>query len=269
MSETRTGHRAVVTGGARGLGAAVAARLVQAGWSVVLLDQDRAAGRAQAERLQALGPTWFVPFDAADSAAAGPAVAAAVERLGGLDLLVCAAHQSCERPVEQISPADWDRVIGTDLNGAFFPVQAAVAHLAAGVDPCVVHLSAVQARVASGLHAVYAAAMAAVAAVSRSLAAELAPLGVRCCCVSPYTVLTESTRDRLAEPGWRELQESTVLSGGIMTAPELADLVHQIVTEPSLFNACDIVLDGGMNIFRERPTVSPYQSNAPGEVGRR
>ncbi|MDR1212542.1 MAG: SDR family oxidoreductase [Propionibacteriaceae bacterium] len=267
MTETRTGRRAVVTGGARGLGASVAARLTQAGWSVALLDQDIAAGQAQAERLSQSGPAWFVPFDAAGDAQ-GP-IEAAAERLGGVDLLVCAAHQGLERPVERISQADWDRVIGVDLNGAFFPVQAAVAHLAAGVDPCVIHLSAVQARVASGLHAVYSAAMAAVAAVSRSLAAELAPLGIRCCCVSPYTVLTESNRDRLEEPGWRQLQESTVLNGGIMTGPELADLVYQIVTGPGLFNACDIVLDGGMNIFRERPTASPYQSSASGEVSRR
>jgi NAD(P)-dependent dehydrogenase (short-subunit alcohol dehydrogenase family) len=248
------------------LGAAVADRLARAGWRIALLDHDVEAGQARAERLNALAPTWFVPYDAAGGDASA-AIEAAAERLGGVDALVCAAHLSCEKPVERISQADWDRVLDVDLNGAFFPVQAARDYLVAGTDPCVVHLSSAQARVGTGLHAVYSAAMAAVAALSRSLAAELAPLGVRCCCVSPYTVSTESNQARFQDPDWRRLQESSVLNGAVIQAPELAELVYQIVAGPvGLFNACDIVLDGGMHVFRERPTVSPYQSADPGKV---
>lgn len=259
MQRTNASKLAVVTGGASGVGRSVAAHLATAGYSVCILDRDSVAGQDAAAEISAVSPARFLPFDAADHEGIAAAVQAAAETLGGIDLLVCCAHESCEKPVEQITEADWDRVVGTDLGGAFFTAQAAVPYLEQSAHGCIVFVSSIHARIASGAHAVYSTAMAGVAAVGRSLAAELAPQGIRCCAVSPYTVLTDSNRARLDEPGWRELQESTVLNGGIMSPADLAALICFVASdEGRILNACDIAVDGGMNVFREKPTVSAY-----------
>lgn len=257
MSEKK---RALITGGAAGIGKSVAMSLAEGGYRVCILDRDEKRGKAVVEEINTACEAYFMGYDVTDYDGTSRAVAAAGELLGGIDLVVCCAHESCEKPVEEITIEDWDRVVDTDLVGAFFPAQAAVPYLAKSKSACIIHVSSIHGRIGSGAHSVYSAAMAGVSAMSRSLAYELAPQGIRCCAVSPYTVLTESNRERLAEPGWQELQESTVLNGGIMSPEELADLVCYLASEDGrIFNACDIAVDGGMNFFRERPTVSAYQ----------
>lgn len=259
MSET-TRKKAIVTGGAAGLGRATALRLAMDGYAVAVLDADTAAGHRTAGRVADLSEGHFLPCDVTEPARVHQAVDQAVALLGGLDLLVCAAHQECEKPVEQVTEADWDRVVGTDLVGALMTAQAALRHLRAAGGGCIVLLSSVHARIGSGVHAAYSSAMAGLAAAGRSLAAELAPDRIRVCTVSPYTVVTESTEVRLADPRWRELQESTVLDARVPAAAEVADVIAFVASEQGeVFNASDLVVDGGMSQFRERPAVSAYQ----------
>jgi len=257
MSEKK---RALITGGASGIGKSVAMRLAGDGYKVCIFDRDDQKGIAALGQLKAAAEAYFIRYDVTDYDGARKAVDSAAELLGGIDLVVCCAHESCEMPVENITPEDWDRVVGTDLVGAFFPAQAAVSYLEKSGNGCIIHVSSIHGRIGSGAHAAYSAAMAGVSAMSRSLAYELAPKGIRCCAVSPYTVLTDSNRGRLDEPGWRELQEATVLNGGIMSPDEVADVIRYIASDDGrIFNACDIAVDGGMNMFRERPTVSAYK----------
>ncbi|WP_036921744.1 SDR family NAD(P)-dependent oxidoreductase [Propionicicella superfundia] len=259
MPEDTTRRTAVVTGGAGGLGRSIAERLTADGYAVCIADADAASGAATALALAAGGEAHFLACDVRDPEEVARVMDAAAARLGGIDLLVCCAHEGCERPVEEITVADWDRTIGTDLTGGFLAAQAAVPHLARSERACIIHVSSIHARIGSGVHAAYAAAMAGLSALDRCLAAELAPLGIRCCTVSPYTVLTDSTRPRLTEPGWEALQRSTVLNDAIMRPEDLADVVRLVASdEGRVLNACDLAVDGGMSIFREKPAVSAY-----------
>lgn len=246
MSENK---KAVITGGASGLGKAAALKLSQEGYDVVVIDRLKD------------GPfkDGYICCDISDASAAAGAVDAAAHKLGGIDVIVCAAHESLESPVEEIREKDWDRVFGTDLIGNFFAARAAVPYLRQSANPCIIQISSVHARIGSGVHAAYSAAMAGVAAMSRSLAAELQPDGIRCCTISPYTVITESTAPKLADPEWEKLMRSTVPNDGLMQPEEFAEIVSYIASEKGrIFNANDLVVDGGMNVFRERPVVSAY-----------
>lgn len=262
MTEHTTRRRAIVTGGGAGIGRATALRLARDGYAVCVLDVDTVAGRATAQQVGRRTTGHFLPCDVTRLDQAEQVVAEAVQLLGGLDLLVCAAHAECVAPVEQITEADWDRVTRTDLSGPAFLARAAAPALAVGGDGCIVLVSSIHARIGSGAHAAYSAAMAGLAALGRSLAAELAPDGVRCCTVSPYAALTESTRSRYTDPQWRELHESTVLSGRIMSADEVADVIRFTASSAGqVFNASDVAIDGGMSVFRERPAVSAYATS--------
>lgn len=254
-------RKAVVTGGAAGIGRAVTLRLARDGYDVAVLDRDEVNGRRVGDHLQELEAGFFLPYDVTDYDQAPSVLDQAAEQLGGVDLLVCCAHVECIKPVEAICPDDWDRVVGTNLGGAVFTSRAASGHLADSSDGCIVLVSSIHARIASGAHAVYSAAMGGLAAAGRSLAAELEPVGVRCCTVSPYTALTESNRHRLDDPKWRELQESTVLGGRIMEPDDVAEVVSFVASGAGrVFNASDLAVDGGMSVFRERPATSAYAS---------
>lgn len=251
-------RRAVVTGGGRGIGRSVALRLSSAGCVVCIFDVRGLAGSAATP---GDGTAHFVPCDIRDREQVTAAMATAASLMGGIDLVVCCAHEASEKPVERITEEDWDAVMGTDLTGGFLTAQAAIPHLAKAEHPCIIHVSSIHGRIGSGVHALYSAAMAGLSALDRCLAAELSSCGIRACTISPYTVLTESNRARLDEPGWEELQRSTVLNDSIMGPDELAEIIFFVASEEGrILNACDIPVDGGMNVFRERPTVSAYAS---------
>lgn len=255
MAENR---KAVITGGASGLGKAVALNFVDNGYDVAIIDRTSCEELAWFQNLQP-GCRNSICCDISDVVAAKKAVDDAARKLGGIDVIVCAAHESLESPVEAIQEKDWDRVFQTDLIGNFFAAKAAVNYLKKSDNPSIISISSVHARIGSGVHAAYSAAMAGVAAMNRSLAAELQPLGIRCCTVSPYTVVTESVAIRLTDPEWQKLMRSTVLNDGLMRPGEFASIISYLASEKGrIFNANDLIIDGGMNVFRERPTVSAY-----------
>lgn len=258
MPETTTPRTAAVTGAASGVGRAVAHRLAEDGYTVHLIDRDAEKGAAAAQSVSAVSAARFFASDVSHPEEIAKTFES-IGSLGPLDVLVCCAHQVCEKPVEDITEADWDAVIGTNLDGGFFTAQAAIPHMLRASDPVMVHVSSIHGRIGSGAHAAYSASMAGLAALDRCLAAELQDHSVRCCTVSPYTVLTESNRSRLSEAGWGDLQRQTVLNDDIMSPEELADVIA-LITSPDgrVLNACDSAVDGGMHIFRERPTVSAY-----------
>ncbi|MFK4144667.1 SDR family NAD(P)-dependent oxidoreductase [Streptomyces sp. NPDC004065] len=195
------GHAALVTGAARGIGAATARRLAREGARVLVTDIDRAEAERTAAALRQAGLTAAAhPLDVADRASVEAAVAYAVGTFGSLDVLVnCAAHCSPDTPLFEDGPDDvWARDLDVTLTGAYRCCRAALPHLAASGRGAVVCIGSVNGVQDFGNHA-YSAAKAGLASLTRTLAGHAAARGVRVNLVMPGTVRTSAWEGRDAE----------------------------------------------------------------------
>lgn len=209
MTMDLTGRVAMVTGGSRALGAATAARLAAQGVAVGVGGRDRAAidrvvAGIRADGGRALG----VPADATDAAALAAAFAALTDEFGPVDLLAAfAGGNGRPRPTEEVEPDEWRRVIEGDLTATFLTIRAALPAMLERERGAIVTMASSAGRLPSQAAAAYAAAKAGVVMLSKHLAAEMGPRGIRVNCLAPSAVLnekmsaamSEEQRDRLAE----------------------------------------------------------------------
>jgi NAD(P)-dependent dehydrogenase (short-subunit alcohol dehydrogenase family) len=195
------GYVALVTGAGQGIGEAVVRRLAGEGARVLVTDLDgERAERAAARVREAGGVAEGLACDVADRAAVEAAVAHAVEHFGALDVLVNCAY-SCHRDVpcfEDEPDEHWARDLDVTLTGAFRCARAALPHLAAaGGRGAIVNIGSVNGEQDFGNHA-YSAAKAGLASLTRTLAGDAAPRGVRVNLVAPGTVHTPAWTGREA-----------------------------------------------------------------------
>ncbi|MEW1753265.1 SDR family NAD(P)-dependent oxidoreductase [Streptomyces angustmyceticus] len=187
------GYSALITGAGRGIGAATARRLAAEGARVLVTDLDGArAERVAAGIVEAGGTAEAMACDVGDRAAVDAAVARAVERFGGLDVLVnnaCRCHP--DTPLFEDEPdEEWAADLDITLGGAFRCARAALPHLAAaGGRGAIVNIGSVNGIQDFGNHA-YSAAKAGLASLTRTLSGRAAPRGVRVNLVAPGTVDT-------------------------------------------------------------------------------
>ncbi|MFF8958899.1 SDR family NAD(P)-dependent oxidoreductase [Streptomyces sp. NPDC014894] len=184
------GHAVLVTGAARGIGAATARRLAAEGARVLVSDRD--ADEA-AKTAATIPGAESVGCDVADPAQVEAAVAYAVERFGRLDVLVNNAFSAAEdTPLIEDQPDDtWQRDLDVCLTGAFRCVRAAMPHLEASGRGAIVSIGSVNAEMDFGGHS-YSAAKAGLASFTRTLAGDVGPRGVRVNQINPGTVRTRA-----------------------------------------------------------------------------
>ena len=189
------GKTALVTGGARGIGAATASRLAAEGADVVVADFDLAAAE---ETAAAIGGR-AVRCDVTSREEVAAAVAAAVEPGGRLDILVTCAGILRDNLLHKMTDDDWETVIDTHLRGTFLAVQEAQRHMVEQKDGAIVVISSTSALGNRG-QANYSAAKAGIQGLAKTLAIELGPFGITVNCVAPgfiVTAMTEQTAARL------------------------------------------------------------------------
>jgi 3-oxoacyl-[acyl-carrier protein] reductase len=188
------GQTALVTGGAKGIGAATAARLATEGAQVVVADFDEAAATETAERIGGRA----VRCDVTSRADVEAAVAAAAES-GRLDVLVTCAGIIRDNLIHKMTDDDWEAVIATHLRGTFLAAQAAQAVMTQQGGGSMVLVSSVSALGNRG-QANYSAAKAGLQGLTKTLAIELGRFGVRANCVAPgfiATAMTQQTAERI------------------------------------------------------------------------
>lgn len=194
---TLTGRRAVVTGGGRGLGWAIAARLAEAGADVVIGDIDEGLAILAAEELAQRHGVRVIgtAMDVTDSASVAAAADRAVTELGGLEIWVNNAGVFPSVPLLQMSDETWDHVFDVNARGVFAGAREAARRMAAagrgGVIVNIISTAGFRAS-APGL-AAYVGSKHAARGLTRELAVELAPLGIRVLGVAPSFVPTEGT----------------------------------------------------------------------------
>ncbi len=200
-----SGRRALVTGASRGIGARLALALAEAGAEVALTARSEEALGQVASSIRALGRVACVlAQDVADPEAAGPAVAAAEAALGPLDILVNNAGTEEVRPSEAVDAALWARILDTNLRGAFFMAQAAArSMIAGGRAGAIINLCSLASHVGIATAAPYTASKSGLLGLTRALATEWAPAGLRVNAVAPGYFRTAMTEPFYADPDWQ------------------------------------------------------------------
>ncbi len=241
---------ALVTGAAQGIGAAIAVALARDGYDCLLgssrssgalegtLDEVRATGR----RAEAL------VFDLRDPSRLAGVVEEAAAAFGGLGLLVNNAGVPLKKPALEIGPADWDRVMATNLTGTFFLTQAAGRWFSkAGQSGAVINVSSTHALVGMADRAAYGIAKAGIVQMTRMLAIEWAPLGIRVNAVAPGRVDTEARAGSFAQPGYLDSTLARIPMGRLGSVEEVASAVAYLARpEASYITGQVLVLDGGV-----------------------
>jgi NAD(P)-dependent dehydrogenase (short-subunit alcohol dehydrogenase family) len=185
------GKRVLITGGASGIGAATAARFLEEGSAVCVLDRD-AKGREQIQK-QLPGLAGTVAADVSNLKQVQVAFADAVKMMGGVDVLINNAGISIRHDFLKITPEEWDKIIAVNLTGVFYVAQTAARHMLERDGGIILQTASTNGVMGYPYYADYNAAKAGVIELTRSMALELAPK-IRVCAVAPGYVLTPMQR---------------------------------------------------------------------------
>jgi meso-butanediol dehydrogenase/(S,S)-butanediol dehydrogenase/diacetyl reductase len=183
--------RVLITGGASGIGAATAARFLEEGSAVVVLDRDAKARAQIYSQLPKLAGT--VDADVSNLKQVQSAFAEAVRLMGGVDVLINNAGISIRHNFLDITPEEWDKVIAVNLTGVFYMAQTAARHMFERGSGAILQTASTNGLVGYPFYADYNATKAGVIELTKSMALELAPK-VRVCAVAPGYVLTPMQR---------------------------------------------------------------------------
>lgn len=202
------GRAALVTGASRGLGLGMALALAEAGADVALVARGADRLRDAAERIEALGRRAIaLPADLGDANAAMRTVDQAADALGRLDVLVTAAALQVRKPALEVTPEDWDRLADVNLRSMYFTCQRAAHHMLAREQPedgvargKIITVASLTSAVAWPNVSVYAATKGGVAQMTKAMALEWAPLGIRVNAIGPGTFHTELTDALYSDP---------------------------------------------------------------------
>jgi NAD(P)-dependent dehydrogenase (short-subunit alcohol dehydrogenase family) len=181
------GRRVVITGGASGIGAEMVAAFAQQGAEVAFLDLNREAG----DRTAAATGSAFYPCDLTDIAALRAAIAAIEAGPGAIDVLVNNAGKDDRHAMAEVEPEDWRRALAFNLDHQFFATQAVAKGMAARGRGAIVMLGSVSWMRGRPNMVGYTTAKAAINGLTRTLARELGPSGIRVNCIVPGAIVTE------------------------------------------------------------------------------
>lgn len=247
MGDSLDGQVALVTGGARRVGAAIVRRLHGAGARVAL---HYRGSEADAKKLEAeleaarAGSVARIRRDLLEPGAAEALVAEAVERFGRLDLLVNNASIFYPRSIGRIEPRHWDELVGSNLRAPLFVAQAAAPHLKQARG-AIVNITDIHAERPLKGFALYSVAKGGLAALTRSLALELAP-EVRVNAVAPGAIAWPD--DDKFDNAERQRIVATTPLGRIGSPGDIAQAVHYLATAPFVTGHV-LAVDGGRSVF--------------------
>lgn len=247
-----SGKVAVITGAARGIGRACAERFLSEGAQVVIGDIDAARLAETARALGGPDRILAVPTDVSQKPEVDALIAAAVASFGRVDIMVNNAGIAIVRDYLDISPEEFDHVLGVNLKGAFLGTQAAARQMIAqGQGGVIVNMSSINSGLANPNLATYAISKGGMNQVTSTAAVSFAPHGIRVCGVGPGTIATEMIEGAFTK---RAGGNDTILSrtpiGRLGRPEEIASVVAFLASDDaSYFTGETIYPDGGRRVL--------------------
>lgn len=239
------GRRALVTGASRGIGRAIAEALAGAGADVAVTARDVSALADTVTAIEALGRKAFaLAQDVRDVAASQAAIDAAADRLGGLDILVNNAGYEEVTPSLEVTEAVWDRVVDTNLKGAFFAAQAAARRMTGGGS--IINLASLTSYVGVPTATPYGASKSGIVGMTHALATEWAGRSIRVNAIAPGYFRTAMTDVFYRDEGWQTAMLGKIPLGRFGALDDLAGAVIFLASDASAYltGQC-LPVDGG------------------------
>jgi 2-deoxy-D-gluconate 3-dehydrogenase len=245
-------RRALITGTSAGLGRAIAVALAREGYDLALTELDPAMLKDTLTD-PALANRQVAPIalDLRSQESITAAFERATRELGGLDLLVNNAGRALVRPVIEVTDAEWDDVIDTNLKGAFFLSQLFGRHCIANKRPgAIVSMASTHGMIGIPDRSVYGISKAGLIQMTRMLAIEWADRNIRVNAVAPTTVLTESRQKMLSDPKVRADMLSRIPTGRFATPEEIAAAVVYLASPGAAsVTGHTLMVDGGLTAY--------------------
>ncbi|HJN67417.1 MAG TPA: SDR family oxidoreductase [Pirellulales bacterium] len=241
------GHVAVVIGGTGVLGGAIAESLAQAGASVVIAGRNSQRGEVRVSAIESLGgKAAFLPVDATSRESVEGLLAATVEQFGRCDMLVNSAGVNSADPYFEIEEADFDRILDTNLKATHFGCQVFGRQMAEQGAGAILNIGSVSSHLPLSRVFTYSATKAAVVNLTKNVARELAPQGVRVNCLCPGFFPAEQNRKVLTPERVESILGKTPM-GRFGEANELAGAVLLLLAPiaGSFITGAEVYVDGG------------------------
>ncbi|MPT13636.1 MAG: glucose 1-dehydrogenase [Microbacterium sp.] len=247
-----TGKTALVTGATRGLGREFARALAEAGADVVVHGRDEAAAKETAAEIEVVGRrAWVVLGDLTERSSVDRIAAEAIEAVGGrLDILINNAGACIHRPALEVTDDEWAHVIDTNLTALWRLSQTVGAHMVARGSGSIVNVGSISAQIVNRpqMQPAYNASKAAVHHLTKSLAAEWAPAGVRVNAVAPGYIKTDMSP--VDEPRFRRFWIEDSAQQRYATPSEVSPSVVFLASDAASFmSGTVLVVDGGYTLF--------------------
>ena len=245
-----TGSIALVTGGSRGIGAAVARSLAEAGADVAVSARDRDGLVDTCRQIELTGRrSLAIAFDVTRTSTISEAISSVERELGPIDILVNNAGVNLPRPALEVSEDQWDTILDTNLKGAFFCTQRVGQTMVARRGGRIVNIASAAGLIPAHERAAYCASKAGLVMLTRVLALEWAEFGVTVNALAPTFVETELAAQTLNRPGVRAFWESRIPLGRLATTADVATAVRYLVSpEANFITGVALPIDGGLTM---------------------
>ena len=242
-----SGRTAVVTGAARGIGAAEAIRLAQDGANVAVLDLSAEACRHTVEAVEAAGvEALAIACDVSSAQQVDKAFEEIADRFGRIDILVNNAGINVDRTLRKLSVEDWDKVIQVDLNSAFYTVHAALPHMTEQGGGKIINMSSFVGEAGNIGQANYSAAKAGLLGFTKTAAKELARFGITVNSICPGFIETDMVASIPEEPRQKLLK--TIPLGRFGQPQEIARAVRFLIEDGDYITGQALDINGGVYI---------------------
>jgi D-xylose 1-dehydrogenase len=242
------GRSVLVTGGATGIGESIVRHFARQGSKVAFLDIQDAPAQALVEALdaEACPRPEYIHCDVTDVPALQAAVAQALARHGAVDVLVNNAANDQRHKFEDVTPEYWDQCVGLNLKPYFFTAQAVLPAMAAAGRGSIINLSSIAWMIPTTGMPVYVSAKAAIVGLTRTLAHEFGPRGIRVNTVLPGAIVTEKQKRLVYTPEYKaKILSSQSLKRDILPEDVARLVLFLAADDSSAITSQSYVIDGG------------------------